>query len=158
MRVPAGARHHVPPHLRLIGVSGKHALTRLDMIGLPLLSVAGAALVSNAFVHGELRDAPGALNMSPSEPEIARVISALHWTLVIIYMSTSGLLAWVVALTLRPTATRWTDRLAYRRGNQVAEANRLSKWIEAGAIVAWVAAITASVAALAVILLTPVLA
>ena len=147
-----------PPHLRLVGVWGKHALARLDMIGLPLLSLAGAALVSIAFVQGELRDAPGALDMATNEPEMVRVISALHWALVIIYISTSGLVSWVAALMLRPVATSWADQLRHRRISQVTEATRKTKFVEAGTIVAWVAAIIASVAALAVILLTPVLA
>ena len=155
---PGWRKTRRPPRLRLVGVWGRHALTRLDLIGLPLLSIAGAALVSIAFVHGELRDAPGALNMSTSEPEFARIISALHWALVIIYVSTSGLISWVAALTLRPVATSWSDRLRHRRIVQISEPSRKMKWLEAGTVVAWVAAITASVAAIAVILLTPVLA
>ena len=148
-----------PSHLRLVGVWGNRVLKRLDMVALPLLSLLGAALVAIAFIFGELRDAAGATGPQIGSENLASVVDAIHWALRMVSIATSGLLAWSAALALRPCARNWMAGLQPlpRLGDYSKEARKMRR-LEARAILAWLAAVTAAVSALAVIAMTPVLA
>ncbi|WP_419916662.1 hypothetical protein [Candidatus Poriferisodalis sp.] len=112
-----------------------------------------------AFMHGELRDAFDARTSPLDSMDLSGVVDAVRWTLRMVFIATTGLLAWAVALTLRPSARRWMVGL--RRlpglGDYSIEA-RKPRFLELQAILAWFAAVTASVSAVTVIVMTPVLA